>query len=91
MPLHPLALELLERTGPMAVSSANRSGLPPALTAAEAERQLGGAVAVYLDAGPCDDSVPSTIVDCTTDEPRVLRAGALSPERLREVVPALLG
>ncbi|MFL6136945.1 MAG: L-threonylcarbamoyladenylate synthase [Frankiaceae bacterium] len=91
MPLHPLALELLERTGPMAVSSANRSGAEPATTAAEAERQLGGAVAVYLDGGPCEGPVPSTIVDCTGDVPRVLRAGALPPERLREVVPALVG
>ena len=91
MPLHPLALELLERTGPMAVSSANRSGAPAATTAAEAERQLGGAVAVYLDGGPGEGAAPSTIVDCTGDVPRVLRAGALPAERLREVVPALEG
>ena len=89
MPLHPVALDLLAETGPMAVSSANVSGAPPATTAAEAEWQLGGAVAVYLEAGRGGDPVPSTIVDCTGEAPRVLRAGAVPVERLREVVPTL--
>jgi tRNA threonylcarbamoyl adenosine modification protein (Sua5/YciO/YrdC/YwlC family) len=89
MPLHPLALELLAETGPMAVSSANRSGSPPATTAAEAEAQLGGAVAVYLDGGPCGEPVPSTIVDCTGSAPRVLRAGAVSIDPLRGVAPTV--
>ena len=60
MPLHELTLELLKETGPLAVSSANRSGAPPATTAADAEAQLGEAVAVYLDGGPCSADVPST-------------------------------
>src|SRR5215468_2530958 len=63
MPLHPVALELLRKTGPMAVSSANRHGFAAATTAAEAESQLGSAVSVYLDGGPCSDHVPSTILD----------------------------
>lgn len=87
MPLHPVALELLERTGPLAVSSANRSGEPPATTIAEAQAQLGDAVQVYLDAGPTADAVASTIVDTTVSPPRVLRAGAVSLEDLRDVVP----
>jgi len=86
MPLHELALELLKETGPLAVSSANRSGSPPATTAADAEAQLGEAVAVYLDGGPCAGDVPSTIVDLTGPVPKLLRAGAISVERLREVV-----
>ena len=86
MPLHELALELLKETGPLAVSSANRSGSPPATTAAAAEAQLGDAVAVYLDGGPCAGDVPSTIVDLTGPVPKLLRAGAISVERLREVV-----
>jgi tRNA threonylcarbamoyl adenosine modification protein (Sua5/YciO/YrdC/YwlC family) len=86
MPLHELALELLKETGPLAVSSANRSGSPPATTAAEAEAQLGEAVAVYLDGGPCAGDVPSTIVDLTGPVPKLLRAGAISVERLREIV-----
>jgi tRNA threonylcarbamoyl adenosine modification protein (Sua5/YciO/YrdC/YwlC family) len=86
MPLHSVALELLKETGPMAVSSANRTGAPPATTAAEAEGQLGESVAVYLDAGPCADNIPSTIVDLTTAVPRVLRQGAISVEKLRSVI-----
>jgi len=90
MPLHPVALQLLERTGPMAVSSANRSGVPPAGTCDDAQEQLGEVVSVYLDAGPCA-GLPSTIVDCTREVPVVLRLGALSLEELREVAPGLQG
>ena len=89
MPLHPVALELLRRTGPMAVSSANKTGAPATTTAAEAEEQLGAAVEVYLDGGPCADSVPSTIVDLTGGMPRVLRAGAISIDRLRKVATVI--
>jgi tRNA threonylcarbamoyl adenosine modification protein (Sua5/YciO/YrdC/YwlC family) len=85
MPLHSVALDLLKETGPLAVSSANRTGTPAATTAADAEEQLGDAVSVYLDGGPCAADVPSTIVDLTGDVPRLLRAGAVSVGRLREV------
>jgi L-threonylcarbamoyladenylate synthase len=85
MPLHPVAIELLQATGPMAVSSANISGRPPATTVDEAVEQLGEEVAVYLDGGPSGEPVPSTIVDVTGEVPRVLRAGALPLELLREV------
>ncbi|GAA2885107.1 L-threonylcarbamoyladenylate synthase [Streptosporangium fragile] len=86
MPLHAVALDLLKETGPMAVSSANRSGAPPATTAADAEKQLGDSVAVYLDAGPSGDDVPSTILDLTTAVPRLLRRGAVPVEKLRGVI-----
>jgi L-threonylcarbamoyladenylate synthase len=89
MPLHPVAIEILRETGPMAVSSANITGSPPARTAAEAREQLGEKVAVYLESFPTEDSVPSTIVDVTGETPRVLREGAVSIEVLREVVPSL--
>jgi L-threonylcarbamoyladenylate synthase len=91
MPLHPVALEVLRETGPMAVSSANRHGLPPANTAEEAREQLGYSVRAYLEAGPCPDPVPSTIVDVTGDVPRVLRDGAIPLEKLRDVVPDIVG
>ena len=91
MPLHPVAIELLETTGPMAVSSANRSGRPPALTAEQARDQLGDDVAVYLEAGPAATGVASTIVDLTGAVPTVLRVGALSLDELREVVPDVVG
>ncbi len=90
MPLHPVALDLLKRTGPLAVSSANVSGRPAATTADEAMAQLGDSVAVYLDGGPCADEVPSTIVDLTGSVPRLLRQGVIPVERLREVVPLAL-
>jgi len=90
MPLHPVALELLRATGPMAVSSANRSGLPPATTCDEAVEQLGEAVSIYLDGGPAGDPVASTIVDVTGEAPRVLRLGAVSAEALREVAADLV-
>ena len=63
MPDHDVALALLERTGPMAVSSANLSGLPAATEADEAEGMLGESVAVVLDAGPSPQGEASTILD----------------------------
>ena len=91
MPDNDVALELLRETGPLAVSSANRTGLSPATSADQAEEQFGAAVAVYLDAGPCAGPTPSTIVDVTSDTPRLLRAGAIDPDRIREVLPSLTG
>ena len=91
MPLHPVALELLERTGPMAVSSANLTGHDAALTCQQAQDMLGDSVAVYLDGGPAELGVASTIVDCTAPVPRVVRQGAVALEDLRSVVPGVLG
>jgi tRNA threonylcarbamoyl adenosine modification protein (Sua5/YciO/YrdC/YwlC family) len=85
MPDHPAALALLKRTGPLAVSSANKSGSPAAQDVADAERQLGGSVAVYLDGGQAPGGVASTIVDATGPTMRVVREGAVSLEALREV------
>jgi tRNA threonylcarbamoyl adenosine modification protein (Sua5/YciO/YrdC/YwlC family) len=92
MPDSAIALELLAETGPLAVSSANRTGEPPATQAADAVEQLGESIAVYLDGGATPGPVPSTIVDATGlvrgDGPlTILRLGALSEEALREVVP----
>jgi L-threonylcarbamoyladenylate synthase len=89
LPDDDVARDLLRRTGPLAVSSANRSGRPAATTAAQAAEQLGGHAAVVLDGGPRQGSAASTIVDCTGPVPRVLRVGAIPVERLRDVVPAL--
>src|SRR5580704_12585884 len=85
MPLHSVALDVLKQTGPLAVSSANRHGQPSAINADEAEQQLGEAVSIYLDGGPCADNVPSTILDLTGPTPKVLRVGAISVDRLRAV------
>ncbi len=86
MPLHPIALELLREVGPLAVSSANVSGQPPATTAAQARDQLGDLVNVYLDGGLAEHGVASTIVDLTGDVPRVLREGAVTTARISEVL-----
>jgi hypothetical protein len=85
VPDHDVTRDLLRRTGPLAVSSANLTGAPPATTVTDAMAQLGGKAEVYLDAGPTPGPVPSTIVDARTL--RVLRAGAISLARLREVAP----
>src|SRR6266487_4457678 len=89
MPLHSVALDVLKQTGPLAVSSANRNGQPSAINADEAEQQLGEAVSIYLDSGPCADNVPSTILDLTGVIPKVLRAGAVSVDRLRTVASVI--
>jgi tRNA threonylcarbamoyl adenosine modification protein (Sua5/YciO/YrdC/YwlC family) len=89
MPDHEIALELLSRTGPLAVSSANRTGLPAATNADDAQAMLGELVRVVLDAGPTPGPVPSTIVDCTGEKGRILRQGALPVGRLNEVVGPL--
>lgn len=86
MPLHPVAIELLRQTGPMAVSSANISGQQPPTTAVQAKQQLGSAVSVYLDGGTTPVGQPSSIVDLAGPVPRLLREGAISGERIAEVL-----
>jgi tRNA threonylcarbamoyl adenosine modification protein (Sua5/YciO/YrdC/YwlC family) len=77
VPGHDVTRALLQRTGPLAVTSANHSGAPPATTIDEARAVFGNAVTVYLDAGPCEGT-PSTVVSLV-GEPHVLRAGGLDP------------
>jgi L-threonylcarbamoyladenylate synthase len=92
MPDHEIALEILERTGPLAVSSANRTGMPAATDADEAEEMLGDAVEVLVDAGPSPTSeapTASTIVDVTGLRPKVLRHGALAVDQLNAVLEPL--
>jgi len=93
VPDHDLAREILRRTGPMAVSSANLSGKPAALSCDEAVDQLGDRVAVYLDGGTLSATggAPSTIVDFTQHSSgEVLRRGALGLDVLRVTLPDLV-
>lgn len=96
MPAHRIALELLEECGPLAVSSANLTGRPAATAADEAVEMLGDSVTVYLDDGAAPGGEASTIIDATAlvggGEPavRILRAGAISADELREVLGDLL-
>lgn len=89
MPDDEVALTVLERTGPLAVSSANLSGRPAARTADEAESMLGDRVEVIVDAGISPGADASTIVDCTGSQGRILREGALSLETLNDVLEPL--
>ncbi|WP_169581531.1 MULTISPECIES: L-threonylcarbamoyladenylate synthase [Microbacterium] len=96
MPAHRIALELLEETGPLAVSSANLTGRAAAISAEDAEQMLGESVAVYLADGLSSNGVASTIIDATSlvgdgeSLVRVLRDGAVSRAELREVLGELL-
>lgn len=100
MPEGRVALELLAETGPLAVSSANLTGMAAAVSAYDAEQMLGDSVAVYLADGMSRDGIASTIVDATPlvarsadAEPgriRILRDGAVTRERLEEVLGDLL-
>jgi len=72
------AQAVLRKAGPTAVSSANRTGMPAATTADEAQQLLGESVAVYLDGGPCSGTAASTILDVTASVPRVLREGPVT-------------
>ncbi|MDO9377861.1 MAG: L-threonylcarbamoyladenylate synthase [Nocardioidaceae bacterium] len=89
MPDHPHALALLKQTGPLAVSSANLTGQPPADDVDAAQDMLGDAVAVYLDGGPASGGPASTIVDVTREPPRMLREGSIDLATLRRFHPDL--
>ena len=80
MPDHDLARAIIRAAGgALATTSANLSGQAPAQTAVEALHELAGAVTLVVDAAPCGGGLASTVLDCTTAEPRILRAGPLSP------------
>ncbi|MEE1617084.1 L-threonylcarbamoyladenylate synthase [Brachybacterium sp. J153] len=86
MPDDEVALDLLRRTGPLAVSSANRHGKPAALTVLDAATQLGDAVEVYLDGGTARLGTSSTIIDTTVTPAEIVREGSLSREQIIEAV-----
>lgn len=91
VPDHEFTRDLLRRTGPLAVSSANVSGQPASTDIDDAEQQLGDSVAVYLDDGPTPGPTPSTIIDFVSNPlGAVVRLGALGVEELREVDPFLV-
>jgi len=83
MPDHPVALALLRRIGPLAVTSANISGQENANTAEEVLRQLNGRVHLILDGGKTEGGVPSTVVDCISGSMSILRQGPITPEAIK--------
>jgi L-threonylcarbamoyladenylate synthase len=86
MPDHGDARSLLRLAGPMAVTSANLSGMPSPTTAKEVYGQLKGRIPLILDGGKTPGGIPSTIVDCTGKEPVILREGGISLEQLLAVL-----
>jgi L-threonylcarbamoyladenylate synthase len=86
MPNHPVALALLRLTGPLAVTSANISGAASPVTAQEVLEQLGGRIPLILDGGHTPGGISSTVVDCTSGEPRILRSGPISLEEILKVL-----
>lgn len=86
IPDHPDARNLLRAAGPMAVTSANISGQPSPSTAQEVFDQLNGRIPLILDGGKTKGGIPSTLVDCTGEEPVILREG---PITLSELLAAL--
>ena len=85
MPDHPLALALLRAAGPLATTSANLSGGADTQTAAEVLAQLDGRLDLILDGGACPGGVPSTVVDCTGADVRILRQGAIPAEEIYRI------
>lgn len=86
VPDHEVARALLRLAGPLAVTSANISGAQSPVTAQEVYRQLGGRIPLIIDGGKTPGGVPSTLVDCTTSELKILREGPISLEELRSAL-----
>jgi tRNA threonylcarbamoyl adenosine modification protein (Sua5/YciO/YrdC/YwlC family) len=84
-PNHPVPLALCAEAGPLATTSANLHGEPPSQTADAVDRTFGDAVAVVLDSGPATGT-PSTVVDCTGVEPRLLRQGRVPWDEIMGVL-----
>ena len=86
IPNHPVPLKLLSQTGPLACSSANISGKPPALTAEEAGKYFQDKVDLILDGGPLSDNIPSTVLDLSGEEPKILREGKIKKEAIEKLL-----
>jgi L-threonylcarbamoyladenylate synthase len=90
VPLHPVALELVAETGPVVTSVAKRPG-GPAVARTQDAVDLEEEVTVFLDYKELEPAPRSTIVDCTTDQVSILRAGSVTAEELAEVLGYLPG
>lgn len=83
MPDHPVAMDLLRQSGPLAVTSANLSGRESTVTAQDVLNQLRGRIHLVLDGGRIAGGVPSTVVDCTGAQPVILRKGPITLETIQ--------
>jgi L-threonylcarbamoyladenylate synthase len=89
MPDHAFARALMRTAGPLATSSANISGESNTLTAQQVLDQLDGRIELILDGGRVPGGIPSTVVDCTQNPPKILRQGAISAEQITAVLSHL--
>ena len=85
IPDHPVALALLKAAGPLAVTSANISGAANTLTAKQVMKQLKGRIHLIIDGGRTPGGVPSTVIDYTTPEPKILREGPISLKQIMDL------
>jgi len=85
IPDHPVALALLKAAGPLAVTSANISGADNTMTARQVMKQLKGRIHLIIDGGRTPGGVPSTVIDCTTLEPKILREGPISLKQIKAI------
>jgi L-threonylcarbamoyladenylate synthase len=88
MPNHPIALGLLHAAGPLAVTSANRSGRASPRSAEAVRAELEGRVELILDGGACPGGMPSTVVDCTGEKPVIVRQGPITVEQIEALLEA---
>ncbi len=86
IPDHPVVLEMLKDFGPLATTSANLSGKPSTKTAQDVYDQLHNRVPMIIDGGTCPGGIPSTVVDCSGDEPIILREGPVSEKDIYRVL-----
>lgn len=86
MPDHPIAIQLLRLSGPLAVTSANLSGMADSRTAQQVYDQLAGLIPLILDGGDTPGGEPSTVVDCSKNELIILRKGPISSDQLKEAI-----
>jgi L-threonylcarbamoyladenylate synthase len=82
IPDHPFALSLIEEIGPLAVTSANVSGQPPPCTAVDVLHQLNHKIHLIIDGGKTPGGIPSTVIDCTASDVKLLRKGPISMEKI---------
>jgi L-threonylcarbamoyladenylate synthase len=86
IPDHPVALNLLKTAGPLAVTSANISGEDSTMTAKQVLKQLKGRIHLIIDGGKTPGGIPSTVIDCTTPKPEVLREGPITLKQIKKII-----
>ncbi|MDR0198720.1 MAG: threonylcarbamoyl-AMP synthase, partial [Methanomassiliicoccaceae archaeon] len=86
IPDHPVSMQLMRRTGPIAATSANIHSRPDPIRMEEAKRDLGEAVSAYVDDGPCPLGKPSTIVWLMNGDIEIIRQGAITKKHIEDAL-----